>query len=267
MATYHSPTCNNRAEHESPGSMSIQSHDKALTLPTTDQRQITMSANGAATMAFPASIDSTSTITAPSFQQLLNDLPTELYLSIKDLVFTAGPKLEAKVDQTYTQPSNLQVSRQTRADAAKSYYNNTTFITASSICTNWIPSMPDEHVTQIRNIHLDGPPITKPATGTAKEVEKVEEEHHVRFRQRAYLMHYLSLQNIRLDPSAAKMWVCLRATGPTERVTWAADFKAFRAATTAEMKRAAFLLQCSQALARQGAEERSARKRGGRSHG
>lgn len=56
-----------------------------------------------------------------TFQQRLNDLSRELYESIEELVFTAGPNFEVTINETYTTPSILQVSRQTRAQAAESY--------------------------------------------------------------------------------------------------------------------------------------------------
>ncbi|KAM0717379.1 hypothetical protein Q7P37_007231 [Cladosporium fusiforme] len=226
----------------------------------TSHRPTTMSAQKATSMASPANMNNESTTTAPSFQQLLNNLPVKLYVAIKGLVFTAGPNLDVQVDKSYTPPSNLQVSRATRADAAVSYYTKSTFVASSDVCFDWIMTLHANHVTQIRTLHLD-PPASKPRNESTSEARALEADRAVRFEKRANLMQLLYAVGSPLEPSAVKMWVCFRGDGFTSnKVLWSADFEAAQAARpermTAKEKQDAFKLQVRERLAKE-AEESS----------
>lgn len=190
-----------------------------------------------------------------TFQQRLNDLPKELYEAIQELVFTAGPNLEVTINETYTAPSILQVSHQTRAEAAESYYRDSIFLTNSMICRDWIATIPADHVVHIRAIHLDGPPITAPVATTATEAYRVESAHEYRSKKRDYFMTYIRTIDLPLLPGAVKMWVCLRIDEEAaKKVEWTADYTP----TTSDhgsvrWRQAAFMSQVAHQLAREAA--------------
>jgi hypothetical protein len=62
-----------------------------------------------------------------SLTKKLNSLPQELYDSIFDTVFTAGPR-RINIEHSYQPPSLLSINSATRKQFATSYYANTTFV-------------------------------------------------------------------------------------------------------------------------------------------
>lgn len=190
-----------------------------------------------------------------TFQQHLNNLPKELYESIEELVFTAGPNLEVTINETYTTPSILQVFRQTRAQAAESYYQNSIFLTESLICRDWIATIPAAHIVHTRAIHLDGPLVTAPVTTTATGAHRVESAHEYRSKKRGYFMTYIRTIDLPLLPGAVKMWVCLRNDEEAaKKAEWTADYTP----TTSDhgsprWRQAAFMSQVAHKLAQEAA--------------
>lgn len=91
----------------------------------------------------------------PSVEQLrqhLGGLPQELYDAIFDTVFTAKPGRRT-INNQYKPPAELQVSRATRKQFAKSYYSDSAYFKMSSAynlchlgcefsrCSKWLESL------------------------------------------------------------------------------------------------------------------------------
>lgn len=87
----------------------------------------------------------------------VQSLPSELYLKILELTFSTAPGeifIECENEENkYVPPAILQVSHATRAFAAQSYYNNTSFIVAVRIWRHWAYGDEDSEVLENAGYH------------------------------------------------------------------------------------------------------------------
>lgn len=78
--------------------------------------------------------------------QLMQILPQELFDKIYDLTFMFNVREEVMINSEYKPPSVLAVNKVTRAQAARQFYTNVTFITGyRRPLARWLFSIPKGH--------------------------------------------------------------------------------------------------------------------------
>ncbi|KAK4494797.1 hypothetical protein PRZ48_014153 [Zasmidium cellare] len=93
-----------------------------------------------------------------TFDQRVQNLPTELFDEIFALVFTLDEEPSTTLTKDYKPPARLQVDRASRADFATTYYSNTIFDLPPArhddeTFGRFLKSLPAAHRVLIRNIH------------------------------------------------------------------------------------------------------------------
>lgn len=93
---------------------------------------------------------------------LVQALPAELYNKVLELTFTADRNVH-EIDRFYVPPKLLQVSRNTRAMFARSYYGNgsqsdssdpPTFYASLALCSKWIGLLTQAHVDLLQEVRI-----------------------------------------------------------------------------------------------------------------
>jgi hypothetical protein len=89
-----------------------------------------------------------------SFEELVQDLPPELFYEIKHLVFTFN-SARVMIDEHYKPPSQLHISAQIRSQFAEVFYSKTVFeFNQSSTFYKWLGSLTKAHLEMIGGIEL-----------------------------------------------------------------------------------------------------------------
>ena len=100
-----------------------------------------------------------------TLDELVQDLPRELYDEILRLTFTAEPAAHL-IDKAYKPPKRLRVSRQTREMFAASFYGSSVFdipeyinikhvyISENHYARKWLDSLPAAHVELLKNVRI-----------------------------------------------------------------------------------------------------------------
>ena len=141
-----------------------------------------------------------------TLHERVQKLPPELFNEIKDIVFSSTAN-RVMIDESYTPPTTLHVSNETRKQFAEMFYGSgTTFVFCQpSAFQRWLKSLGHEHLQMIQAIEIqirlprysDGPLVFEDALDLFSPFNHVSLFFHTLNRSvLPHLLHELGIKTL-----------------------------------------------------------------------